>query len=61
MYLTGWTALLAALGAVPALWSTGRTFAWVWVLGVLTLALMIATCSPARSLRGAPGELGAVK
>ena len=27
----------------------------------LTLALMIATCSPARSLRGAPAELGAVK
>jgi simple sugar transport system permease protein len=28
---------------------------------VLTLALMIASCSPERSLRGAPGELGAVK
>ncbi|WP_084129339.1 DUF58 domain-containing protein [Demequina sp. NBRC 110055] len=46
MYLTGWTALLAALGAVPALWSTGRTFAWVWVLGVLTLALMDAWLAP---------------
>ena len=28
---------------------------------LFTLGLMIATCSPERSLRGAPGELGAVK
>ena len=46
-------------------------FAWgeVWtrpgirreIRSYMTLALMIATCSPERSLKGAPGELGAVK
>src|SRR6266705_6346076 len=61
-----WAALLfggaGALG--PALQSVGITQGYYLFAAapyVLTLALMIATCSPERSLRGAPGELGAVK
>ena len=48
----------------PALQSVGVTQGYYLFSAapyVLTLALMIATCSPARSLRGAPAELGAVK
>ncbi|WP_084077129.1 DUF58 domain-containing protein [Demequina sp. NBRC 110057] len=46
MYITGWTALLAALGAVPAFWSSGRTFAWLWIIGVLILAAVDAWLAP---------------
>jgi simple sugar transport system permease protein len=61
-----WASLLfGAAGAIsPALQSVGVTQGYYLFSAapyVLTLALMIATCSPARSLRGAPGELGAVK
>jgi ABC-type uncharacterized transport system permease subunit len=60
-----WASLLfGAAGAIsPALQSVGVTQGYYLFSAapyVLTLALMIATCSPARSLRGAPGELGAV-
>ena len=55
----------ARAGAIsPALQSVGVTQGYYLFSAapyVLTLALMIATCSPERSLRGAPGELGAVK
>ena len=61
-----WASLLfGAAGAIsPALQSVGITQGYYLFSAapyVLTLALMIATCSPERSLRGAPGELGAVK
>src|SRR5476651_1018037 len=61
-----WAALLfGAAGALgPALQSVGVTQGYYLFSAapyVLTLALMIATCSPERSLKGAPGELGAVK
>jgi ABC-type uncharacterized transport system permease subunit len=61
-----WASLLfGAAGAIsPALQSVGVTQGYYLFSAapyVLTLALMIATCSPARSLRGAPGELGAVQ
>ena len=61
-----WASLLfGAAGAIsPALQSVGVTQGYYLFSAapyVLTLALMIATCSPERSLRGAPGELGAVK
>ncbi|WP_439610325.1 ABC transporter permease [Reyranella sp.] len=61
-----WASLLfGAAGAIsPALQSVGVTQGYYLFSAapyVLTLALMIATCSPARSVRGAPGELGAVK
>ena len=60
-----WASLLfGAAGAIsPALQSVGVTQGYYLFNAapyVLTLALMIATCSPERSLRGAPGELGAV-
>jgi simple sugar transport system permease protein len=61
-----WASLLfGAAGAIsPALQSIGITQGYYLFSAapyVLTLALMIATCSPERSLRGAPGELGAVQ
>ncbi|MEA2853207.1 MAG: ral nucleoside transport system permease protein, partial [Rhodospirillaceae bacterium] len=61
-----WASLLfGAAGAIsPALQSVGVTQGYYLFSAapyVLTLALMIASCSPERSLRGAPGELGAVK
>ena len=61
-----WASLLfGAAGAIsPALQSVGVTQGYYLFSAapyVLTLALMIATCSPERSLRGAPGELGAVR
>src|SRR5215468_7794260 len=61
-----WAALLfggaGALG--PALQSVGVAQGYYLFNAapyVLTLGLMIATCSPERGLRGAPGELGAVR
>ena len=61
-----WASLLfGAAGAIsPALQSVGVTQGYYLFSAapyVLTLALMIASCSPERSLRGAPGELGAVQ
>ena len=61
-----WASLLfGAAGAIsPALQSVGVTQGYYLFSAapyVLTLGLMIATCSPERSLRGAPGELGAVR
>ena len=61
-----WASLLfGAAGAIsPALQSIGVTEGYYLFSAapyVLTLGLMIATCSPERSLRGAPGELGAVR
>ena len=57
--------LFGAAGAIgPALQAIGITQGYYLFSAapyVLTLALMIATCSPERSLRGAPGELGAVR
>lgn len=52
MYITGWTVALSALGAVPAMWVQERTFAWVWVLGVIALACLDAALAPK------PGSLG---
>jgi simple sugar transport system permease protein len=57
--------LFGAAGAIsPALQAVGVTEGYYLFSAapyVLTLGLMIATCSPERSLRGAPGELGAVR
>jgi len=57
-----WAALLfggaGALG--PALQSvgvTGYTYLFNAVPYALTLLILVLTCSPHRSLRGAPGEL----
>lgn len=46
MYITGWTVLLSALGAIPAVWVQERAFAWAWVLGVIALALLDAALAP---------------
>jgi len=61
-----WASLLfGAAGAIsPALQSVGVTQGYYLFSAapyVLTLAIMIATCSPERSLRGAPGELGVTR
>ena len=54
--------LFGAAGALgPALQSVGITSGYYLFNAapyVLTLAIMVATCSPKRSLAGAPGELG---
>ena len=61
-----WASLLfGAAGALgPALQSVGITWGY-YLFGaapyVLTLGIMIATCSPTRSLRGAPAELGVTR
>ncbi|WP_061961713.1 DUF58 domain-containing protein [Demequina flava] len=46
MYITGWTVLATALGAIPALWVHTRTFAWVWVITVLVIALIDVWMAP---------------
>lgn len=46
MYITGWTALLAVLGAIPAALTQSRDVAWWWLAGVLTLALIDAMIAP---------------
>ncbi|HYD06165.1 MAG TPA: ABC transporter permease, partial [Reyranella sp.] len=61
-----WASLLfGAAGAIsPALQSVGITQGYYLFSAapyVLTLGLMIATCSRERALRGTPGELGAVR
>jgi general nucleoside transport system permease protein len=57
--------LFGAAGALgPALQSVGITSGYYLFNGapyILTLALMIVTCSPTRSLVGAPGELSVTK
>jgi len=52
MYITGWTAALAALGAVPAAFLHERTFAWVWVLGTLVLACLDVLAAPSPTTIG---------
>lgn len=46
MYVTGWSVLATALGIIPALWIHTRTFAWVWLVGVLLLALLDILLTP---------------
>jgi len=46
VYITGWTALLAALGAVPTFLTHDRLMAWVWVAGTILLALLDAWMAP---------------
>ncbi len=46
MYLTGWSAALAALAVVPAFVWRSREAAVLWVLGVLLLALLDALFAP---------------
>lgn len=56
MYITGWTVLLSALGALPALWVQDRAFAWVWVIGVMLLALIDAWLAPSPTSVGVRRE-----
>jgi ABC-type uncharacterized transport system permease subunit len=61
-----WASLLfGAAGALsPALQSVGISEGYYLFSAapyVLTLAIMIITCSPERNLRGAPGELGVTR
>ena len=46
MYITGWTVLLAALGAIPAALTQSRGVAVLWALAVLTLAGVDALLAP---------------
>ena len=54
----------AAVALGPALQSVGITSGYYLYNAepyVLTLAIMVATCSPKRTLAGAPGELSIVR
>jgi len=61
MYITGWTVLLAALGAVPAAIAQDRSVMWVWLLGVAALALIDSGLAPKPSTiavrRTVPGSV----
>lgn len=61
MYITGWTAALALLGAIPSFMLQSRAVAWWWLLGVLALAVLDALLAPSvRSLgvrRWVPGSV----
>ncbi len=46
MYITGWTALLAALGAVPTFLAHDKTIAWAWLVSTIGLALLDAALAP---------------
>ncbi len=46
MYITGWTVLLVALGAIPAAWTQDRGVAWMWAIGALLLAAIDALLAP---------------
>lgn len=46
MYFTGWTALLAALGAVPAFVTRDTGIAWLWLICTLALAAADALMAP---------------
>lgn len=46
MYITGWTALLAVIGAIPAAITRSQDVAWLWIFGVLTLAMVDAIAAP---------------
>jgi uncharacterized protein (DUF58 family) len=51
VYITGWTVLLTALGAVPTFLAHDRAVAWAWLLGILVLALLdTALASPVTGL-----------
>lgn len=47
MYITGWTALLAALGCIPAFITNDGATAWAWILGTGALVMIDAGLAPA--------------
>jgi uncharacterized protein (DUF58 family) len=53
MFVTGWTVLLAALGAVPAALTQQRNVAWLWVLGVAVLVALDVWMAPSPQRIGA--------
>ncbi|MCB2413592.1 DUF58 domain-containing protein [Demequina sp. TTPB684] len=57
MYITGWTALLAALGAIPATITRSQDIAWLWMFGVLTLAVIDALAAPSTRSIGVRREV----
>ncbi|WP_062317649.1 DUF58 domain-containing protein [Demequina maris] len=61
MHITGWTVALAALGAVPAALTQSRVVAWLWVIGVVVLALVDTWLAPPTHTIGvrreAPGSV----
>jgi len=46
VYITGWTVLITALGAVPTFLAHDRAVAWAWLLAVTALALLDALLAP---------------
>lgn len=61
MYITVWTVVLAALGAVPAVITQSRGVVWLWLLGVIALACLDAALAPRTTsltiTRSVPGSV----
>lgn len=53
MFVTGWSVLLAALGAIPAALTQQRNVAWLWVLGVAVLVAIDVWAAPSPQRIGA--------
>jgi len=53
MFISGWTVLLAALGAIPAALTQERNVAWAWVGGVLVLVALDVWMAPSPQKIGA--------
>lgn len=53
MFITGWTVLLAALGAIPAALTQNRNVAWYWVIGVAVLVALDIWIAPSPQRVGA--------
>jgi len=53
MFVSGWTVLLAALGAVPAAITQERNVAWLWIAGVAVLVALDVWMAPSPRRIGA--------
>jgi len=53
MFITGWTVLLTALGAIPAALTQQRDIAWYWLLGVAVLVAIDVWAAPSPQRIGA--------
>src|SRR4051794_15246180 len=53
MFITGWTVLVAALGAIPAALTQNRNVAWYWVLCLAVVVAIDIWIAPSPQVIGA--------